>query len=434
MITPVTVRSRVRRRTGAVVLGIVAALVVSGGGAGSGTAAVADDPRVAPRGPLVARAVAPGAVRSARVWWSSPSRGISYTARCGTPVVASHPGTAVVRRRAVWGERVQVEIVASNADLRTVHTFVRDPQVGTGYLVQAGQVLGYVPWAPAGGRCVTNWKVRDNGAFRHPTWWLNRYVSEVAPTSRLLNVRGFTLATFNVLGASHTDPGGSRGAWPGYRVRLPKAIAMLERYGADVVGLQEFQRRQRELFLELAGREWGIYPSSATADPENSIIWRTDRFELRRAGTFPVPYFNGHIRQMPYVFLRDKLTGRTAWFVNVHNPADTSRYPNQGRWRAEAIRRERQLVINLRADGRPVYLTGDFNARWEAFCPLTAKKLMISPESIPSMTCKMPKYSWVDWIFAAGQTRFNELRVDTSPRGQRISDHPLIVGEAHNAL
>ena len=50
-------------------------------------------------------------------------------------------------------------------------------------------------------------------------------------------------------------------------------------------------------------------------------------------------------------------------------------------------------MIDLRATGRPVFLTGDFNDRQKAFCPLTANKLSISPNSIPSIACAYPKQS-----------------------------------------
>ena len=88
-------------------------------------------------------------------------------------------------------------------------------------------------------------------------------------------------------------------------------------------------------------------------------------------------------------------------------------------------------MIDLRATGRPVFFTGDFNDRQKAFCPLTENKLSISPNSIPSMTCVYPKPSSIDWIFAAGQVRFTSFGRDTYPQRLRISDHPIVQARAH---
>jgi endonuclease/exonuclease/phosphatase family metal-dependent hydrolase len=268
----------------------------------------------------------------------------------------------------------------------------------------------------------------------NPSRWLDRHVGKVTPSAGLYGDDGFNIATFNVLGASHTAAGGNKASWPDYDKRLPKQIAMIEAVKADVVGLQEFQPKQRALFVRLAGKSWGVYPDSTKVDPENSIVYRKSKFTLLEGNTIAIPYFNGHERQMPYVLLQDNKTGRTMYVINVHNPASTSRYPNQGKWRAAALARERQLIIDLRANARPVFLTGDFNDRQKAFCGITTGKLAITPDSIPSMECAYPpKYYWVDWIFAAGQARFTTLSVDTSTKPKRISDHPLVVSRTHLA-
>ena len=113
--------------------------------------------------------------------------------------------------------------------------------------------------------------------------------------------------------------------------------------------------------------------------------------EFVEGSTFDIPYFNGNIRHVPAALLREKSTGRTAYFLNVHNPANVRGHA--ATWRAKAIRIERAKVIELRKTGRPVFITGDFNDREKAFCPLTAGKLTISPNSIPSTTCAYPKQS-----------------------------------------
>ncbi len=439
---------RCHLRMAAITTALLTPLALAGAGLGSPSAAPAGPSGVdlvpvaaraatayRPAVPFVARPINPAVARDLRTF--APKRkGTDIAARCGTPVLATHPGTARVITNKAWGGPALVKIITSPGSLFTTYAYMRSASVVTGQLIQAGQQIGEVGDEGRAQRCGLHLRVRNNATRTtyNPTRWLARHVGQVTPSAGLYGDGGFNIATFNVLGASHTARGGNKASWPDFDKRLPKQIAMLENAQADVVGLQEFQPRQRALFLKLAGKRWGVYPASTKADPENSIIYRTSKFTLLEGSTFAVPYFNGRVRQMPYVLLQDNETGRTSYVINVHNPASTSRYPNQGKWRTKALALERQLMIDLRASGRPVFLTGDFNDRTKAFCAITTGKLAITPDSIPSMECAYPaKYYWVDWIFAAGQTRFTTLSVDTSTKPRRISDHPLVVSRAHLA-
>jgi hypothetical protein len=168
------------------------------------------------------------------------------------------------------------------------------------------------------------------------------------------------------------------------------------------------------------------------APTENSIIWRNSTMEFLEADYIEVPYFTS-IRKMPVVLLRHRATGRTAYFINVHNPASGVGYGDQSANRRKAVAIQRAKVIELRATGRPVFLTGDFNARSGAFCPLTAGKLMISPDSIPAYTCAPPPKMGIDWVFAAGGTRFTRYARDWKPKDLRLTDHPIVWARAHLA-
>jgi hypothetical protein len=154
--------------------------------------------------------------------------------------------------------------------------------------------------------------------------------------------------------------------------------------------------------------------------------------EFVSADYIEVPYFQ-RIRKMPVVLLRHRATGRTASFINVHNPASGVGYGNQTENRRKAIAIERAKVIELRATGRPVFLTGDLNDREAAFCPLTAGMLMISPDSIPSYTCKPPSSLGIDWVFAAGPARFTRYARDWKPKNLKLTDHPIVWTRAHLA-
>ncbi len=78
-----------------------------------------------------------------------------------------------------------------------------------------------------------------------------------------------------------------------------------------------------------------------------------------------------------------------------------------------------------------MFLTGDFNDRTAAFCPLTADKLTITPDSIPSYTCAPPPSVGIDWVFAAGGARFTRYARDWKPKDLRLTDHPIVWTRAH---
>jgi endonuclease/exonuclease/phosphatase family metal-dependent hydrolase len=301
-----------------------------------------------------------------------------------------------------------------------------------GQVIQSGQQIGTVGMQGRAQGCELFLKVRNNGTLANPTGWLNYYVGKPAPVGQMYGVSGINLASFNNLGASHTRTGsGSRYAT--YPSRTVAAYNMLQRMKVDVVGMQEFQEPQSDLFLKTAnGAFASFYWTGGTVakpkrDTENSIVWRTSTMELVSAATYDIPYFNGNTRHMPYVLLRQRSSGREAYFINTHNPAsNVFGYGDQSKYRSQALAIQRALVIQLRKTGLPVFLTGDLNDREKAFCPLTAGRLMISANSIPSMTCAMPSQSSIDWVLAAGPARFSLFDYDKYPKEQLISDHPIV--------
>ena len=114
----------------------------------------------------------------------------------------------------------------------------------------------------------------------------------------------------------------------------------------------------------------------------------------------------------------------------MHNAADV-RGPAK-KYRQQAIAIERAKIIELRKTGRPVFITGDFNDRRDAYCPMTADKLTISPNSLPGVTCSYPAKSSIDWIFAAGQARFSTFKYDWSAKNNgRLTDHPIVSARTH---
>jgi hypothetical protein len=360
--------------------------------------------------------------------YSKSHRGTDIRTTCGASVHASTPGTAVVATNPKWGGRVLVRVVTNHNGLVTSYGWLWRAQVQQGQIVQAGQTIGLLAGNPFTKRCTLYYAVSGGGHPVNPSTWLNTNVGK--PVARyLFDNLGFTVASMNMLGASHTPS--SR--YPAYTVRTPKALAFLKARGADVVGAQEFEQRQSDLmmadptFSSFNGTFAGGKP-----DTRNAILWRNSTMEFVSGETLPIKYFNGSIIKIPVVLLRQRATGRTAYFMNTHNPAsNVFGYGNQSSYRTYDLGVEKAKIVALRATGRPVIMTGDFNDRAPAFCSMTANKLTISPNSLPSTTCAYPRQSSIDWIFAAGQARFSAYSYDTSAKNARVTDHPVIFARVH---
>ncbi len=362
--------------------------------------------------------------------YSARNLATNIKANCNATVWASHPGTAQVLTNKAWGGKVVVRVVSGTNGLVSQYAFLTRALVAQGQIIQSGQAVGILGANPSSKACALRFSVAGNGKYVNPSTWLNAMVGNTPPVSGLFNTRAINVASFNVLGASHTVNNKKFATYPG---RMIRTVSLLNARGLDVVGTQEFQETQYDYFVNKGySAQWGAHywdPAGNKRDTENAIIWRKSTMEYVSGSTFDIPYFNGNIRHVPVVLLRQKSSGRTAYFLNVHNPANTR--GNASGWRAKAVQIEKNKIIELRRTGRPVFLTGDFNDRQLAFCPLTANKLTISPNSIPSVTCKYPRESSIDWIFAAGQTRFSYYLRDKYPQSSRISDHPLVITRAH---
>ncbi len=371
------------------------------------------------------------AVKDRNTYNRRTHRGTDIVAGCNAPVYATHPGIAQVSTSPAWDGRYVIRIFSdSSRSLVTGYAFLSRALVADGQIVQSGQQIGLNGRSPRSHRCELYFTVYRSGVVANASMWLNHYVGLQPRVGHLFDDPGFMVASFNMLGASHTKNNARYNTYPS---RLNRAVWMMDGRHLDVVGTQEFQEIQYDYFVRRGyEKTWGTYywdPEGNRRDTENAIIWRKSTMEFVSGETIDIPYFHGNTRHVPVVLLREKATGRTAYFMNVHNPADVR--GNAARYRAQAIAIEKQKMIDLRATGRPVFLTGDFNDRQAAFCPITADKLAISPNSVPSMSCAYPKPSSIDWIFAAGQARFSLFNRDSYPQRHRISDHPIVEARAH---
>lgn len=245
----------------------------------------------------------------------------------------------------------------------------------------------------------------------------------------------FTVATFNVLGASHTES--PRRGFATYPSRMRRTVALIEQRGFDIVGFQEYQKPQHELFVRLTDRRWGVYPGlrEGRRPVQNSIVWRRSDWSLAEKGLYKIPYFYGKLVSQPYVRLRNHHSGEEVWVINTHNPAD-SRGPAQ-RHRDRAVAIQIDLANRLGQTGTPVFLVGDFNDREEAFCPITAStdlKASAPGGGWSDGRCTAPRYTRVDWVFLSRPVSVLTHVMLDNAETDYITDHPVVYAEVSAPL
>ena len=404
-------------------------------GTDCGTAAVAPGTVAFPL-PRAAHAVDQANFGSSGGHWARGHTGTDFSAACGTPVLAATAGVVVIRTDQPWAGPWLVQVSTGVGRLTTWYAHMESLEVADGDRVEAGQPIGTVGTLGNSTGCHLHFEVHPRGGSIYedgvnPTAWLAQNVGkdlgrgpETVPAVQV-DSGEFILGTYNVLGHSHTGPGGNRPGWAPSSTRMKWAVQLLDKHAVDVVGLQEFQAIQKRALLGIAGDRYAIY--SPPGDPQDSIAWRRSRFEFVEADTFEIPYFTGP-RPMPIVRLRDRATGEQSIFVSVHNPADTRRFPRQAEHRRVAIERELDLMHRLSDGyGLPVFLTGDLNDRALAFCRLTSTGLLSSAfGGSNSGACRPPSYGGIDWIFATSGASFGSHAVI---RGGKASDHPLVLAQ-----
>jgi murein DD-endopeptidase MepM/ murein hydrolase activator NlpD len=370
--------------------------------------------------------------------WASYHTGNDLSAPCGTPVTAITDGTVIIRTDEAWAGSWLVQVQTAPGKLTTWYAHMSQLDVKDGQQVTAGQRIGQVGSEGNSSGCHLHVEIHPEGGGYaaddvDPHIWLAQYVGQdiggIVQAGYDPGGRGFVLSTFNVLGASNTAPGGRDPGRPSGVARVEGLNKLLDQYDVDIVGFQEMQNVQAAEFLRTnsAYRLW--YPPGTTS--EYAIAWKPTRFQLIQAQSQVVPRYNGERIKMPVVLLRDRTTGRQAWFLNVHHAANTRKYPNQGRWRTEAVKGELKVIRYLASTGVPVFLVGDFNARDSAFCPFTRAGLNAAAGGSTGSPCVLPKrYVGIDWIFGTRGTRFSGHTVDRGPLVRWTTDHPLIVTRA----
>lgn len=370
--------------------------------------------------------------------WSSYHTGNDYSVACGTKVFAVHAGTVEFdSSQASWAGGNFVRISTGPGKLATWYAHMASRTVEEGDQVTPGQQIGTVGSEGNSTGCHLHFEVHPRGGRIYedpvdPVTWLSKNLGPgktqtVAKAEKLADSPepgDLRVASFNALGHSHTKPGGNRPGWSSARSRTRRFLPVLRRHEIDVIGFQEFQAPQAQLFRKLVGDEWAM-----RGNLDNSVAWRRDTFALVSTRSLVIPYFHGAKRKMPVVRLRIRATGKVITVISIHNPAD-ARGP-AGRWRDQAERIERKFARAEQAAGRTVALVGDFNARASTFCTVTTGGVLTASAggSRENGDCRPPQGMEIDWIFASSDVGFAGHMVDRSTRKKRISDHNLIVAD-----
>lgn len=385
--------------------------------------------------------------------WSRQRGFTDIKAPCGSAVRASHAGTVTVLSRKVGKTPVKVVRVRTGPNkLWSGSAYLTRATVRSGQRVAPGTQIGVLGRVGKAKSCKLQFKIATGDRTTDASVWLSRYVGTTLaatapvttptppappttpPSSATSDV---DIASFNILGAKHTA-GGAKKGYETYPTRFNRTMTLLDERGIDVAGLQEMHRDQSS-YMAAQGytSAWGRFyydpPGRPAGDPDNTIIWRKSTMEFVKGETFAIPYFKGKMKQMPAVLLREKATGRTAWFLNVHNPASSKSRGDHSRHRARALAIERAKVAQLREQtGRPVFLTGDFNDNEEPVCELTRGRLMVSAHSpTPTDACLvLTRYVSIDWIFGSGDVAYSDYVRDMYPKTVKISDHPIVTTSA----
>jgi len=233
------------------------------------------------------------------------------------------------------------------------------------------------------------------------------------------------------------------------------AFDVIRDYGADVVGLQEAVRFQkddiREALPEYA--EKGVGRDGATRWQPNCILYRSDRLEVDESDTFwfsDTPevagsshWGNAYIRMCTWARFVEKSSGRTFYVYNLH--LDNVSQPSREKSVELLVRR-----ISNRKHNDPVIVTGDFNSgennpvilymKGEASLETAGTGessnadgmvdtfRVLHPDAVDVGTCGgfggRRNREKIDYIFAQAGTRVLDAQiVHTNDNGRYPSDH-----------
>ncbi|MGI8523801.1 MAG: endonuclease/exonuclease/phosphatase family protein [Nocardioides sp.] len=237
-----------------------------------------------------------------------------------------------------------------------------------------------------------------------------------------------TVGTFNVLASQHSTPTGDHPNYPSASVRSVGAANLIKAHHVDVVGTQELKPDQLNAITRMTGFvAWPGY-RFGSRNTDNNILYNPARFTFVSGTSYPITFMHA-VRPQTVLKLRENSTGREMYFVNTHVSAG-----HEPKYTASRRRGHYSAVaeINkLKAEGLPVFLTGDMNDRAVFFCRVVPPTgLLASDGGTVAGGCHPPGRLAVDWVLGTGGVSWSGYWQDRSPIG-RISDHFFVSARAH---
>ncbi len=248
----------------------------------------------------------------------------------------------------------------------------------------------------------------------------------------------FIAATFNV----RVDVDKSPYTWA---ERLPRCREIIQKNNIDILGLQEPRIEQLESLVENSAYDYigGGREDFKRKGEFSCILYRRSRFTCLQSGTFGLSetpdqpgvrsWGSACPRIATWGLFRDKATGKEFIYYNTHLDH-----------RSELARCEgiRQLVAHAKkyATGKPIMISGDFNAYPDSETYRTAQSLLrdsntisLTPHTGPANTF----HNWgkgkatrpIDFIFVSDEFQVQSHRTDDRlVDGKYASDHfPVVV-------
>ena len=248
----------------------------------------------------------------------------------------------------------------------------------------------------------------------------------------------FTLATFNIRCPVDKTPN----TW---QERKPRCLAVIEQNKFDIFGVQEAYRSQLD---DLLGSEFA-FVGGGRNDFKNkgefsAILYRKDRFELIKGGTFglsekpDVPGYKSWKTACPRIatwgLFKDKKTGKEFIYYNTHldHVSELAR-----------INGIKLLVKHAKenAKGKPLIISGDFNAKPTSETYATAESLLNNTEKVSLTPHVGPVQTFhgfgryvrdypIDFIFVSDDIQvFFHKTIDTKfPEGFPSDHYPVATG------
>lgn len=280
-----------------------------------------------------------------------------------------------------------------------------------------------------------------------------RQGSDHTPVYATINFPGesegtLKIATFNIL---HVGDSKFEKQW---RTRLPTSIGVLKDNGIAVAGLQEVRPQQHDLLTSqsYATDTYDIFPKTSQRPnfSPNPIIWNKSMFKLVSGKTLPIEYDSGNKIDHAVLVKLEDTGGNQFYVLNTHDPANA----RPGSDEQNALSRFNnaksyvQKFNELKSEGVPMFLTGDFNVGYTmsgnqkpyqnkaenlTYCVISSGGVMTNVWDIfenEPFKCprnKTPGDAPIDHIY--GGKIDGVSKVWTAKKIENGSDHPTVMAE-----